>query len=117
MKSETARSQFTRETILQDIIHILEDMTSDWDMEFTGPIGPDTRLIADLAFESIDVVQFIVAIEERFQRRGLPFEELLMIDGRYVDEIKVDGTVDFLVRHLSEQLGEKLDESHSFHRS
>ena len=101
MKSETTSSQLTRETILQNIIQILENMTSDWDIEFTGPIGPDTKLIADLAFESIDVVQFIVAIEERFQRRGLPFEELLMVDGRYVDEIKVGGTVDFLVPHLN----------------
>lgn len=103
MRSETTSSQFTGETILQNIIQILEHMTSDWDMEFTGPIGPDTRLIADLAFESIDVVQFIVAIEERFQRRGLPFEELLMVDGRYVDEIKVAGTVDFLAHHLNDQ--------------
>ena len=101
MESDVINSKFSKETILQDLIHILENMTYDWDMEFTGPIGPDTKLIADLAFESIDVVQFIVAIEERFQRRGLPFEELVMVDGRYVDEIKLSETVDFLFRHLN----------------
>jgi acyl carrier protein len=101
MESDVISSKFSKETILQDLIHILENMTYDWDMEFTGPIGPATKLIADLAYESIDVVQFIVAIEERFQRRGLPFEELVMVDGRYVDEIKVSETVDFLFRHLN----------------
>ncbi len=92
----------TREEILDDLVRILEDMTADWDMELDDPIGETTRLMADLEFESIDVVQFIVAIEERFQRRGMPFEELLMEDGRYVDEITVKDTVDFLDRHLGE---------------
>ncbi|MCU0289998.1 MAG: acyl carrier protein, partial [Acidobacteria bacterium] len=77
------------------------DTCRDWDMDFEGDISPDTKLIGDLAFESIDVVQFIVAIEERFKRRGLPFEEFLMKDGRYVDEIWVKDAVNFLYRHLN----------------
>ncbi len=92
----------TREKILENLVQILEDMTADWDMELDDSIGEATRLMADLEFESIDVVQFIVAIEERFQRRGMPFEELLMEDGRYVDEITVRDTVDFLDRHLGQ---------------
>jgi acyl carrier protein len=70
-------------------------------MEFNGAIGPDTKLMSDLEFESIDVVQFVTAIEEQFGRRGLPFEELLMIDGRYVDELAVGDTAEFLSRHLN----------------
>lgn len=101
MKSENVTRVFSKEAILQSTIHILEDMTSDWDMEFTEPIGPETKLVADLQFESIDIVQFIVAIEGKFRRRGLPYEELLMVDGRYVDEIKVEDTVDFLFHHLN----------------
>ena len=86
---------------MQDLVGILQDMTSDWDTEFDGGIRPETRLIADLGFESIDVVQFVVAVEERYQRRELPFEEILMADGRYVDEVRVGDAVDFLVRHLN----------------
>lgn len=93
--------QSNRETFLQELTAILADMTSDWDIEHDGGIGMDTRLIADLEFESIDVVQLIVAIEERFQRRDLPFEELLMKDGRYVDEFRVSDIVDFLDRHVN----------------
>ena len=46
-------------------------------------------------------MQFIVAIEERFQTRGLPFEELIMVDGRYVDEVEVGETVTFLHTRLN----------------
>jgi acyl carrier protein len=101
MEKAEKSSEFSYDDILQDIIEILADMTADWDIDFDGPIGSDTRLIADLAFESIDVVQFIVAIEERIKVRGLPFEELLMTEGRYVDELSVKETVAFLNRHLN----------------
>jgi len=101
MKSELMEEKYGREVILEDVIHILKDMISDWDMEFDGMLGPGTKIIADLGFESIDVVQFIVAIEERFKCRGLPYEEFLMVDGRYVDEILVETTVNFLHHHLN----------------
>lgn len=98
--SPTCKS-FEETDILKNIVDILEDMTLDWDMEFDGRIGPNTRLVADLEFESIDVVQFIVAIEERFRCRGLPFEEFLMTDGRYVDEVRVSDVVGFLDHQLN----------------
>ena len=92
----------TREEILQDTLDILRDVTADCDMALSGPLGLDTRMVADLEFESIDIVQFILAIEERYEQRGLPFEKLVMTDGRYVDEIKVGDMVDFLYHHLNQ---------------
>ena len=68
---------------------------------FAGTIGAETRLIADLGFESIDVVHLIVALEERFQRTDLPFENLLMKDGRYVSDLRVGEVAGFLSRHLA----------------
>ena len=97
----SARQALDPEAIQADMVQILTDMTADWDLGFTGGIGPGTRLIGDLAFESIDVVQLVVAIEEKFGRRDLPFEALLMVDGRYVDDLRVAQVVDF----LHEQLG------------
>ena len=90
-----------RTAILNDVLHILEEMTCDWDLELDGPLGRDTRLIAELEFASIDIVQFLVAIEEHFQRREFPFEELVMKEGRYVDEIVVADVVAFLDQHLN----------------
>lgn len=96
MSSTNVSSGFDRTTINTAVLEILKDLTADWDTDFSGDIGPDTRLIEDLAFESIDVVQLVVSLEGRFQRRDLPFEKLLMHDGRYVDDLTVQQLVDFL---------------------
>ena len=87
--------------ILTNLVEILGDITQDWDTELSGKIGADTSLMTDLTFESIDVVMLIVAIEERFKKTGLPFDELLMIDGRYVDDLRVSELVSFLEKHLN----------------
>lgn len=91
----------SKEQIAHDVIEIVKDMTRDWDLDFSGAIDVNTKLVGDLAFESIDIVQFIVAMEEKFQRRGLPWEEVLMTDGRYVDEILVNDAVRLLHHHLN----------------
>ena len=97
-KSESTRR--SRDTVYKEMVGIVTDMTSDWDTGFERKIDLETSLIADLGFESIDVVQLVVAIETHFQRRDFPFEELLMSDGRYVDELTIQNTVDFLEKHL-----------------
>lgn len=95
-----AEGKSTQETILQDIVTILREMTGDWEMEFSDPIDAKTMIISDLEFESIDVVQFVVQIEERYKRKDLPFEKLLMRDGRYRDDISVQDVIDFLLTYL-----------------
>ena len=87
--------------ILEKILQILKRMTGDWDTGFTGDIGLDTYLVADLNCESLDIVQFVVAIEEYFRRRDLPMEKLLMVDGRYVDDLRVKDVVSFLYNNLN----------------
>lgn len=82
--------------IQKDVIGILEDMTSDWELEYSGGVKPDTRLIGDLSFESIEIVQLMVAIEQRFNLKNLASEKLLMRDGRYVPDLTVSEIVDFL---------------------
>ncbi|MCB1700652.1 MAG: hypothetical protein KDI14_07435 [Halioglobus sp.] len=86
--------------IVSRVCDVVADMTGDWDMDFEGEINRDTRLIGDLAFESIDIVQLVVAIEGEFQKRGIPFEKLLMVDGRYVDDLTVGDMADFLSANM-----------------
>ncbi len=100
-----AETEFSKESILKFLVETLGDMTSDWDTEYDAPISEETRLIEDLEFESIDVVQLIVAIEEHFQRHDLNFEKLLMKDARYVDEFRVGEIRDFLHNSLNGNLG------------
>jgi acyl carrier protein len=94
-------SDVNNRAAIQDVVlQILKDLTSEWDTDYAGEIGPDTRLIADLDFESIDVVELVVSLEGRLQRRDLPFEKLLMEDGRYVEDLTVRQVVDFLESQL-----------------
>ncbi len=56
----------------------------------------DTRLLADLGFESIDIIQLVVAIQEEIVKRKLSFDKLLMKDGRYVDDLSIGQIADYL---------------------
>ena len=94
--TKDTEARISKEQIFQEVSRILTDMTSDWDIDFSGGITPDTNIIADLQFESIDVVQFIVQLEGKFQRKDLPFEKLLMVNERYRDDFTVQEVVDFL---------------------
>ena len=90
----------TSEQLVGKLAELLEDFTQDWDNEFEGEMTRQTRLLADLGFESIDIIQLVVAIEEMVGKRKLPFNELLMRDGRYVDELSIGQIADFLVTKL-----------------
>jgi acyl carrier protein len=91
----------TRQQTLQDtVIAVLNDTVRDWDLDLEGGIGPKTTLIEDLAFESIDIVQFSVALEQALGRKDLPFEKLFIVDGAYVDDVSVQEAVDFLAREM-----------------
>lgn len=59
-------------------------------------MGADTRLLADLGFESIDIIQLVVAIQEEILKRKLSFDRLLMKDGRYVDDLSIGQIADYL---------------------
>ena len=96
MNTQLQNSQSDVNSNVSALVEIITDMTSDWDTEFEGQIGADTRLIQDLCFESIDIVHLVVAIETKFDRRDLAFEEVLMADGRYVDELTIGQVAAFL---------------------
>ncbi len=98
--SEQTKDLLSREKIQVKLIEILESMTADWDLEIEGGIHAETRLMEDLAFESIDVVQLVVAIEQRLNRKNIPFEHLFMEEGDYVDDLVVSEVVDFLEEEL-----------------
>ncbi len=89
---------FDRQTVLSTVTTTLESLVQDWDLD--ASIGPGTKLVADLGFESIDLIQMVAALEQEFGRPNLPFAELLIVDGRYVDDLTVGQIADFLTTRL-----------------
>ena len=90
----------TPQDIHTRLILLLDNMTQEWGTELLEPLGAETRLVEDLGFESVDLMQLIVAIEQAFGVRGLPYDQVLMRDGGYVTEITVRQLTDFLHRAI-----------------
>ena len=89
-----------REKVEEGILGILADLTEDWEVEGGAKLSADTRLVADLSFESIEIVQLMVTIEQHFRLKNLTSEKLLLRDGKYVSELTVREVVDFVHRIL-----------------
>ncbi len=98
--SEQTNTLLTKEKIEAKVIEALEAMTADWELDLDKGINSETRLMEDLAFESIDVVQLVVALEQRLNRKNIPFEHLFMEEGDYVDDLVVSEIVEFLEGEL-----------------
>lgn len=85
-----------RQAIKDGIVGILGGMIADWGIDGVD-VTPETRLVADLEFASVDVIHLAVAIEEHFKKPRMGFQELLMKDGRYVDDVTVAQLIAFVV--------------------
>jgi acyl carrier protein len=77
----------------------LSEFVADWGLD--AEITDGTGLVADLEFDSIDVIQFVVAVEKAFASRNLGFQSLLMQEGRYVDDLSVGQIETFLAQKLA----------------
>jgi acyl carrier protein len=103
MSTEKLVGSVSRDVVVKQLVEVLEDMTSDWDIEFSGKIAEQTMLVGDLAFESIDVVHLIVTLGQIYEEKDLGFERILIEDGRYVSDLSVAQIADFLVKTLTEK--------------
>jgi acyl carrier protein len=88
-----------REEIMADVLALLEQLASDW--EYTAAITAETRLFADLGFQSLDAVVLGTAIQEQY-RQQMPFAEFLAeIGRREVRDISVGELVEFFHQHVN----------------
>jgi len=95
----TARSQ-----LLDEVLGLITRLAGDW--EYSGVVTAETRLLADLELESLDLVVLGTSLQERYGR--LPFSEFLAELGqRPVEErdVSVGELVAFVGRH-----GTRIDE-------
>ena len=84
------------------VVATLEDLTCDWDLE--ERIGPQTRVVADLGFESIDLIQMVAAFEQAFRPHRISLVDMLVADGRYVDDLSVEQMVDAIQGKIQQSM-------------
>jgi acyl carrier protein len=88
----------TREQILHDVLHLLQDVARDW--EYDRPLDADTRLFADLAFESLDLVVLGAAVQDHF-KQTFPFAELFAELGQREErDLTIGEWVAYIEQHL-----------------
>jgi len=81
-----------------DIVMLLRQLADDW--EYNGDITDSTRMLADLGFESLDVVVLATVVQEHYQQ-VLPFPEFFAdIGQRTVRDVTVGEWVTFVGEHL-----------------
>ena len=83
------------ETVARLAAQIAQDMDPDTE------IRADTMLIRDLGFASVDFVRLIVDIEKTFARK-LGFLDLLMPNGKYVNDLAVGDFTRFIGSRLAD---------------
>jgi len=88
------------QSIEERILHVVDEMVADRDSSEPPDVTLSTRLIGDLEFESIEIVQLAVALGQHFDDDDVPFERLFMRDGDYVEDLTVAQIAAFLRSHL-----------------
>lgn len=81
------------------ILKLLEELSHDWD--YSKPLTPETKLVTELAFESLDLVVLGTALQEHYKLQ-MPFAEFLAeIGQRPQRDLSVAELVSFVDRHLN----------------
>ena len=80
-----------KEEIYEKVVEILQDVLNLGDTEVT----PESRFIEDLGAESLDMAQFVMSLEDEFEKS---------IDDEQLSEIRtVEDAVDYIQAQLAEQ--------------
>ena len=82
------------------VVDLVEGIAQDLDFDLDGSISAETQLVRDLGLASVDFIQLIVGIEQHYGRK-LRFHDLLMPDGKYVDDLSIGELVTFISSKLS----------------
>jgi acyl carrier protein len=87
------------ETIYADLAAVIRRAFPDRD--FSGPVGPDTRVFADLGLASIELVVLAERLEQHYGRK-LPFGPFLKaLRDRGADDLELGELVAFVQQQVS----------------
>ncbi len=84
----------SKDEVMAGTTEVVGQMVSDWDLDDIR-LDPETRLGEDLGFTSVDVLHLLASLDMHFDCR-LPYEQLLMKDGKYVGDLSLDTLASFI---------------------
>jgi acyl carrier protein len=84
--------------VLADLLDLMGQLAGDW--EYSDAITTETRLFADMGYESLDLVILGTTLEEHYGR--MPFSEFLaQLGQREIEDVTVGQLVEFVCEHAS----------------
>lgn len=83
------------------ILDAVREMTADWDLELDD-LGPQSGLVADICFSSVDFLHLMAAVEMKFGKK-LSYESLLIQDGGYRTELTVGELARFVHENYEQE--------------
>ncbi len=90
-------------TVEEVIIGLMQDFVDDWGLDDLT-VTRQTKLKGDVGFDSSDTMQLFAAIQEHYAQTSFTFQNLVVQDDKFVDDLTVGQVIVFVIRQLS---GEK----------
>lgn len=87
--------ELDRPTIESLVITAIEALLEDSDLDLDEPIASETTLNDDLCLSSVEAMELFARVDIAINRR-LRYEQLVLVDGQYRDELTVGELVDFI---------------------
>lgn len=87
------------ETVEKTIIGLTNDLIEDWGLDEVEVTG-ETTLKGDLGFDSSDIMQIFTAIHEHYRGVDFRFQELVMRDNKFVEDLTIAQISVFVLRKL-----------------
>jgi acyl carrier protein len=98
---ECAQSSPSLHDVENQLTELVAEIVNGWGYDMPDDTRSATRFVADLGFQSVDLVMLMLAIESHWEVSGIPFERLLLVDGsRYLDELSIGDLSQFLEDEL-----------------
>jgi|SRR3954471_8722491 acyl carrier protein len=87
-----------KETVLSDILEIVESLAADWDYE--GQVTASTRLFSEMNWQSVDMVVLAHEIQTRYQQ-NFPFADFFesLREGEHIG-VSISEVADFVFANL-----------------
>jgi acyl carrier protein len=86
----------TQDEALGCVIGFLKEFIEGWDID--DDITSQTKFNVDLGFSSIDMLHYLAFIDMNLQKKH-PFEQLIMTNGVYKNELSVAELAAFIFEH------------------
>lgn len=88
-------------TVEDVVIGLVKSLIEDWGLDDVE-VGRETTLRGDMGFESADFMQIFTMIHEHYRGVNFKFQELVMRDNRFVEDLTLGEIAVFVLKKLNE---------------